>query len=140
MQRLALAQFNIAKTNKYIFHMRDGRAQISPHRLTWFGGQMKDSESSVRTIRRELHKEIILPLAMLVLTGPTHYDVPDYRSSSKELTRVHLFKAVVPESLANFEVKHGSVSEPYTNTEALERNDLSATVRFVLEQMLEADN
>jgi hypothetical protein len=137
MKRIAVAQMGIRGSDLNVYQRRDGNAPASRHRLDWLGGVIEEEDGSPQeSIKRSLTEKVTLGLSKIAFVGqPVIHEVPAEYASSKELTEVNLFKVLIHERYANFIVKDGSAAEKYTNADIVLRNDLAATVRYVLYEM-----
>ena len=136
MEQFAAAQINIDGTDKYIFKKHDGQSRISPHRFDWFGGEILSFESNLMALNRELQSKTSLNVARLRFERIGNFEVPEEYSSTKKLIRVNLFETTILKRQLNFDVLEGSHSEPLTYDELLQTNEVSSTLRYIIESAL----
>lgn len=135
MKKIALTQLAVARTDKYLFQRRDGKTEICPYRLSLFAVEISDPFSPGRAMKTELEQKTRLHLGRLVLLPESPIRVPAERSSSQEEIDAYLFRTTVRVGDAEEILQQSQgCMEIHTIPELLERNDVSATARFILEQ------
>lgn len=134
MKELALVQLQVKNSDKFIFQRRDKKASTSPHLLAFFGGEVEQGEHPRDAAVRELTEETSLELDATLLTHVVSLDFPIELSGATQSLKLHLFSLLVRD--ANFSIHEGRGSEIYTNQEAISRDDLAPTARFLLKHLV----
>ncbi len=115
---------------KVILQRRDGKAQVAPNKLAFFGGHVEQGEPPDQAMRRELGEETSLDVANLDIRQVNELDL-----TSQDGTEVHFYtyRADIPNS--DFEVYEGIGAEVYSTGDALVRDDIVPSVRYALTKL-----
>lgn len=117
------------------FQRRDGNTQYSPHKLGLFGGHLEPAESAAEAARREFGEETSIEVQGRSFLHLLSVTVPEGEASGPDEMEAHLYETAIPDE--PFEVFEGVGSERYTLDEALAREDLAKTGRYVLTRYIE---
>lgn len=126
MKKVVIASFRLPD-GRFVFQRRTDDAPINAGLLGHFGGHVEEGESFDATIRRELSEETSLPIQELVIKPLEHFIV----DREGKLVEYHPYDILIQD--LNFEVYEGAGAEALAADDALERNDLTSSVRHMLE-------
>ncbi len=120
---------------KIVFQRRTKVAPSSPGLLTLFGGQRGSGETPGQTISRELGEETSLDPSKLDIVFLGDYVQIGKLLGKKYDALFHFFQARIPS--LDFEVYEGKGAEVYTRNEALKRDDLTDSAKYLVTNLLE---
>lgn len=131
MKQLAVALFTLPD-GRYVFQRRTDDAPVNAGLLGNFGGHVDLGETNDDAIRRELTEETSLDVDQLDIQHHSDFVV----DREGEDVEYHVF-SITLENM-DFEVHEGVRAEAYSLEEALARDDLTSSVRYMLEKLKEA--
>ena len=126
MKKVVIASFRLPD-GRFVFQRRTGSAPINAGLLGHFGGHVEEGESFDEAIRRELSEETSLPIKELVIKPLDHFVV----DREGKLVEYHPYDILIQD--LDFEVYEGAGAEAHVADEALDRSDLTSSVRHMLE-------
>ena len=132
MKKVAIASLRLVD-NKFVFQRRTKDAPINAGLLGHFGGHVELEESCDDAIRRELREETSLPIDELNINELSSFIV----EREGKMVEYHPYDIVIDN--AEFEVYEGAGAEVHDLKEALERVDLTSSVRYLLEKISRGD-
>lgn len=115
---------------KFVFQRRTNDAPVNAGLLGFFGGHIEDGETSDEAVRRELSEETSLDVDKLTFIHKEDFIV----DREGEPVQYYLYGVAISD--LNFEVYEGKCAEALNPREALKRNDLSSSVKYVLEKIV----
>lgn len=129
MRKVVVALFQVPD-GRYVFQRRTDDAPVNAGLLGFFGGHVEDGESLDEAIKRELGEETSLNIGELT----TSYNEKFVVDREGELIEYHLYN--VPIEAADFKVYEGLGAEPYDLESVSKRDDLTSSVKYVVEKLI----
>jgi 8-oxo-dGTP pyrophosphatase MutT (NUDIX family) len=127
MTNIAIALLKLPN-NKIVFQRRDNNARVSRGLLGLFGGHIEQNEDHGAAIVRELKEETDLNTDNLKYISA--FTLPTTDGPDKE-RNYYLYQMNIPNM--NFKIFEGVRSEAYSKEDALNRDDLTNSARYSLE-------
>jgi 8-oxo-dGTP pyrophosphatase MutT (NUDIX family) len=118
-----------------VLQRRDNRAPASPNLLGFFGGKIEPGESAEAAALRELSEETTIDVKGMKLEFIAKFKIPELEPDHGQPKFFSLFSAHIEN--ADFEVLEGIGLEIYHQGELAKRDDLTPSVRYSLENLLE---
>ncbi len=126
MKKVVIASMYLPD-GRVVLQRRTLDAPINAGLLGHFGGHVETGETFDQAIRRELAEETSLPIDELAIK-PLLYFVVDREG---KLVEYHPYEIMINDM--SFDVYEGEKAEAYTVQEALERDDLTSSVKYMLQ-------
>ncbi len=130
MTEISLALLTLPD-GRIVFQRRDARASMSPNLLGFFGGHVDEGETFDEAMNRELKEETSLDVDELIISHMTDYKL---EVQPGKTVSFHLYGSTIPNM--DFEVFEGDRAEAYHREEALVRDDLTPSAKYVLTNIL----
>lgn len=119
---------------RYVFQRRTKDAPVNAGLLGFFGGHIEIGEKPEEAVVRELNEETSLDVLILEFI-PVGSFVVDREGEDVEY---HLYRVEIENM--DFDVFEGEKAEPHQLGEVKDRADLTSSVKFVVEKLVEEKN
>lgn len=130
MKQLAVTLLQLPD-GRYVFQRRTHDAPVNAGLVGFFGGHIEDGEVPEAGARRELKEETSLDVDSLTFKPQSNFVV----DREGEDVEYHVFEVAI--KAMDFDVFEGEHAEAYDIASALERDDLTSSVKYVLERLME---